>query len=120
MILQNADHSVDLSDHHITIRLANAGMAMECDAFRWKLSGPVGVDHQITSRNQRLNDLKKTATGALLTWESPLKAEEGAEFEINVRLEIRLVDKAVEFLISISNRSPATIVEAAYPLLADL
>ena len=89
------------------------------DNFRLLLPAPELEANYIFGCEQRLTTIEQDSNGAALRWESPLINSRG-EFDIDVVMRIAFVDEAVEFRLSVKNRSESRLAEVWYPILGGL
>jgi hypothetical protein len=89
------------------------------DNFRLLLPTPELEANYVLGAEQPLTSISRNGRGATLRWDAPLKNAHG-EFDVDVVMQIAFVNEAVEFRLSVDNRSDFNLAEAWGPILGGL
>jgi hypothetical protein len=90
------------------------------DNYRLVLRGADKKNKMLLGQNQQLSGAAPVGGGLDLTWGGPLADAEGGTHRLQVRMEIRLAEAAVEFRLVLQNDTPHRVAEAWYPLVGGL
>ncbi len=88
--------------------------------FRLLLDRPGSPPVSVTGSEQQLTRLRSSGGLLEMSWDGPLKDEQGAEHDVAVRLTVRDTPQGLVFRLSLRNSSDCRVREVWYPVIAGL